>query len=59
MQEKQDQKVVLVSLSIHINLKHEEYKSLTQIFFFFFTFSSSLKFSQQPYNYERNQTLQS
>ena len=35
MQEKQDQKVVLVSLSIHINLKHEEYKSLTQIFFFF------------------------
>ena len=47
MQEKQDQKVVLVSLSIHINLKHEEHKSLTQnFFFFFFTFSSSLKFSQ-------------
>ena len=36
MQEKQDQKVVLVSLSIHINLKHEEHKSLTQNFFFFF-----------------------
>ena len=25
MQEKQDQKVVLVSLSIHIDLEHEEY----------------------------------
>ena len=25
MQEKQDQKVILVSLSIHINLEHEEH----------------------------------
>ena len=33
MQEKQDQKVVLVSLSIHINLEHEEHiqKNKTQI----------------------------
>ena len=32
MQEKQDQKVVLVSLSIHINLEHEEHTH--KIFFF-------------------------
>ena len=33
MQEKQDQKVVLVSLSIHINLEREEHtqKNKTQI----------------------------
>ena len=33
MQEKQDQKVVLVSLSIHINLEHKEHtqKNKTQI----------------------------
>ena len=28
MQEKQDQEVILVSFSIHINLEHEEHKSL-------------------------------
>ena len=62
MQEKQDQKVAFISFSIHINLENEEHKSLNPEFFFiifFFTFPSSLKFSQQPYNYKRNQTLQS
>ena len=37
MQEKQDQKVVLVSLSIHINLEHEEHTH-----FFFFSHSQVL-----------------
>ena len=30
MQEKQDQKVVFVSLSIHTNFKHEEHEERTQ-----------------------------
>ena len=35
MQEKQDQEVILVSFSIHINLEHEEHKSLNPEFFCF------------------------